>query len=126
MKLQHMIISDLYTLLLIIFFNISTHLDVDAYSNGLNFVLGEAFGNGRIAAIILPRIKENFYGLKPNKQLFYQRMVIESDIGHELGHVFVLARCYIRLCVIRFSNSLENTDVKGRRFFDSCSRHLPR
>jgi predicted Zn-dependent protease len=46
----------------------------------LYFVLGEAFGNGRIAAIYLPRIKENFYVLKPNKQLFYERMVKIREI----------------------------------------------
>ena len=31
--------------------------DADAYSNGLNFVFGEAIGNGAIAIIYLPRIK---------------------------------------------------------------------
>jgi predicted Zn-dependent protease len=30
---------------------------------GLNFVFGEAFGNGKIAAIYLSRLKEEFYSL---------------------------------------------------------------
>src|SRR5437867_386389 len=45
-------------------------LDVDAYSNGLNFVLGEAFQHRRLGAVYLARIKEEFYGLKPNDELF--------------------------------------------------------
>jgi archaemetzincin len=32
-------------------------LDVDAYSNGLNFVLGEAFHKGGLGAVYLARIK---------------------------------------------------------------------
>lgn len=52
-----------------------------AYHYRLNFVLGEAYCNGRIAVIYLPRIKQEFYGLNPNEQLFYERMVKES--AHE-------------------------------------------
>lgn len=52
-------------------------LDVDAYTSGLNFVLGEAFPHRRLAAVYLSRIKEEFYGLKPNTELLYERMVKE-------------------------------------------------
>jgi archaemetzincin len=61
-------------------------LDVDAYSNGLNFVFGEAFHGGSLGAIYLPRLRQEFHNLKPNDQLFYERMVKESV--HELGHVW--------------------------------------
>ena len=93
----------------------------DAYSYRLNFVLGEAYRNGRIAAIYLPRIKQEFYGLNPNQQLFYERMVKESV--HELGHAFGLAHCSRHLCVMHFSNSLHDTDIKERSFCDSCNRN---
>jgi predicted Zn-dependent protease len=53
-------------------------LDVDAYSNGLNFVLGEAIHKGGLGAIYLPRIKQEFYGLRPDNELFYERMVKEA------------------------------------------------
>jgi archaemetzincin len=94
-------------------------LDLDAYSGGLNFVLGEAFRNGRIAAIYLPRLKEEFYGLKPNEQLFYERMVKEAV--HELGHVFGLTHCDNQVCVMHFSNSLH---IKDRSFCKSCRSKL--
>jgi archaemetzincin len=93
-------------------------LDVDAYSNGLNFVLGEAFPKGGLGIIYLPRIKEEFYGLKPNDKLFYERMV--KECVHELGHVFGFNHCPNTLCVMHFSNSLSDTDVKGKSFCDMC------
>ena len=94
--------------------------DADAYSYGLNFVFGEAIGNEAIAIIYLPRIKQEFYGLKSNEQLFYERLVKESV--HELGHAFGLAHCNSTRCVMHFSNSLHDTDVKKRSFCDSCNR----
>ena len=38
-------------------------LDVDAYSDGLNYVLGEAYPKGGLGIIYLPRIRQDFYGL---------------------------------------------------------------
>jgi archaemetzincin len=91
-------------------------LDVDAYSNGLNFVLGEAFHKGGLGAIYLPRLKQEFYGLKPDNELFYERMVKESI--HELGHVFGFFHCQNPRCVMHFSNTLNDTDNKERSFCD--------
>jgi archaemetzincin len=93
-------------------------LDVDAYSDGLNYVLGEAYPKGGLGIIYLPRIRQQFYGLKPNDQLFYGRMVKESV--HELGHVFGFVHCQSPRCVMHFSNSLADTDTKGRSFCSSC------
>lgn len=93
-------------------------VDADAYTTGLNFVFGEAYNNGNIAAIYLPRLKQEFYGLEANEQLFYERMVKEAV--HELGHTFDLAHCDNKLCVMHFSNSLPETDIKGRSFCKNC------
>ncbi len=93
-------------------------LDVDAYSDGLNYVLGEAYPKGGLGIIYLPRIRQQFYGLKPNDQLFYGRMVKESV--HELGHVFGFVHCQSPRCLMHFSNSLADTDTKGRSFCSSC------
>jgi archaemetzincin len=44
--------------------------DIDSYSDGLNFVFGEAFHKGRWAEVYLPRLRQGFYGLKPIDELF--------------------------------------------------------
>jgi archaemetzincin len=97
-------------------------LDLDAYSNGLNFVFGEAFQNGTIAVIYLPRIKQEFYGLKSNESLFFQRMIKEAV--HELGHAFGLTHCNNKICVMHFSSALNDTDIKDRRFCNNCRNTL--
>jgi archaemetzincin len=98
-------------------------LDVDAYSEGLNFVFGEAFHGGSLGAIYLPRIRQEFYGLKRNDELFYERMV--KECVHELGHIFGFNHCANRRCVMHFSNSLSDTDVKGKCFCDTCRVKKP-
>jgi archaemetzincin len=92
--------------------------DFDAYSSGLNFVFGQAHIDGRVSAIYLPRLRQGFYGLKSDKSLFYQRIVKEAV--HELGHAFGLNHCDNQMCVMHFSNSLLDTDIKQNRFCDNC------
>ncbi|HXV89459.1 MAG TPA: archaemetzincin family Zn-dependent metalloprotease [Nitrososphaeraceae archaeon] len=94
--------------------------DIDAYSDGFDFVFGEAFYRGRVAAVYLSRIKQEFYSLKPNRALFYKRMVKESV--HELGHTFGLRHCKNSQCVMYFSISLLDIDRKGRSLCPSCGR----
>jgi archaemetzincin len=93
-------------------------LDADAYSGGLNYVLGEAYPKGGLGIIYLPRIRQEFYGLKPDNKLFFERMVKESV--HELGHVFGFSHCKNLQCVMHFSNTLKDTDSKMRRFCGTC------
>jgi archaemetzincin len=84
-------------------------------SNGdLNFVFGEAYKGRRIAAIYLPRLRQEFYGLESNELVFHERIVKEAI--HELGHTFGLFHCNNKLCVMHFSNSLYDTDIKEKRF----------
>jgi archaemetzincin len=96
--------------------------DIDAYSGDLNFVFGEAYKGGRVAAIYLPRLRQEFYSLEPNKQVFHERIVKEAI--HELGHAFGLFHCNNKLCVMHFSNSLYDTDIKGKSFCLDCKNNL--
>jgi len=95
-------------------------LDIDAYSSGFDFVFGEAFYRGSAAAVYLSRLKQEFYGLKPNSSLFYERMVKEAI--HELGHAFGFVHCKNPRCVMHFSTSLPDIDTKERSFCYSCGR----
>lgn len=96
--------------------------DIDAYSTAFDFVFGEAYYKGRIAAVYLARLRQEFYGLKPDYSLFYERLVKESI--HELGHVFGLVHCKNPRCVMHFSISLHYVDTKERNFCRSCIRKL--
>lgn len=93
--------------------------DLDAYSNGLNFVFGEAHRGGRLAAIYLSRLRQEFYGLLPDTDLFQQRIIKEAI--HELGHAFGLAHCEKTRCIMHFSNSLRDTDLKYHYFCNRCN-----
>ena len=52
--------------------------DVNAYSDGFDFVFGEAFYRGRVAVVYVSRLKQEYYGLRPNRTLFYERLVKEA------------------------------------------------
>jgi archaemetzincin len=54
--------------------------------------------------------------LNTNKSLFYQRIIKEAV--HELGHAFGLKHCNYPMCVMHFSNSLPDTDIKQNSFCD--------
>jgi len=95
--------------------------DRDAYSHDVNFIFGEAYRGGRIAVVYLPRLR-GFYGLKPDELLFRERIVKEAI--HELGHSFGLPHCNNKRCIMYFSNSLYDTDFKGRAFCLSCKNNL--
>jgi archaemetzincin len=96
--------------------------DFDAYSDELNFVFGEAYVDGNVSVIYLPRLRQEFYGLNPDESVFYQRLVKEAV--HELGHSFGLGHCKNIKCVMHFSNSLSDTDIKTSQFCDICKGHL--
>jgi predicted Zn-dependent protease len=90
----------------------------DAYSDGLNFVFGQAHMNGNVAAVYLPRLTQEFYGLEKNENLFLQRVLKEAV--HEIGHAFGLGHCPISRCVMHFSNSISDTDAKAKAFCENC------
>ena len=95
-------------------------VDLDLYVTGLNFIFGLA-EQKRNAIVALPRLRQSFYGLKDLDGLFYSRVTKESI--HELGHVVGLPHCQKR-CVMRFSNSLEDTDRKPDAFCSDCVETL--
>jgi archaemetzincin len=94
----------------------------DAYSSGLNFVFGQASLTGGVAAIYLPRLRQEFYGLRADNSIFIERVLKEAT--HELGHAFGLNHCPNGSCVMHFSNSLADTDRKAKDFCDMCRNKL--
>ncbi len=92
--------------------------DVDLYVPRLNFVFGEADIGAGTAIVSLCRLRQEHYGLDPDEALFLERAT--KEIIHELGHTFGLEHCPNNKCVMHFSNSLADTDVKEVRFCDKC------
>jgi len=98
-------------------------VDVDLYVPELNFVFGEADLLGTTALISLSRLRQEFYGLPRDEELFLKRVLKEAV--HELGHTFGLRHCQSKKCVMYFSNSLRDTDVKQATFCPLCQKKLP-
>jgi archaemetzincin len=92
--------------------------DVDLYVPRLNFVFGEADMVSGTAIVSLCRLRQEYYGLAPDEALFLERAA--KEIVHELGHTFGLGHCTNNKCVMHFSNSLADTDLKEARFCNMC------
>jgi len=92
--------------------------DVDLYVPRLNFVFGEADVDSGTAIISLCRLRPEYYGLAPDEALFLERAT--KEIVHELGHTFGLGHCPNNKCVMHFSNSLADTDLKEVHFCNEC------
>ncbi|OYD16466.1 hypothetical protein CH333_03315 [candidate division WOR-3 bacterium JGI_Cruoil_03_44_89] len=98
-------------------------IDSDLWVPGLNFIFGEAEGiRGKTGIISLSRLRQEFYGLPPDTNLFYERALKEAV--HELGHLYGLLHCANPGCVMHFSNSLRDTDYKDSKFCPECVRKL--
>jgi len=97
-------------------------IDADCYARGLNFIFGQAGIHGRDCFIALPRLRESFYGLPEHEPLFRERVLKEAV--HELGHTYGLGHCPDPRCVMHFSNSLRDTDVKAAHFCLRCRIQL--
>ncbi len=91
-------------------------VDHDLFVPELNFVFGQA--SPKAAVISLTRLRQTFYHLPEDQNLFHQRILTEAV--HELGHTHGLGHCRNTRCVMFFSNSLMDTDRKGSEFCPSC------
>ncbi len=96
--------------------------DVDLYVSGLNFVFGEADVFSGVTVISLTRLRQEFYGLKPDNRLLRERAIKEAI--HEIGHTYGLGHCSNPKCIIHFSNSLKDTDIKRQGFCNICKNML--
>ncbi|MCL4459160.1 MAG: archaemetzincin family Zn-dependent metalloprotease [Chloroflexi bacterium] len=96
--------------------------DVDLYVPQLNFVFGLADAVSGTCVISICRLRQEYYGLPRDDELFLERVLKESI--HELGHIYGLGHCTEAKCVMYFSNSLRDTDRKGRSFCPRCQERL--
>lgn len=90
----------------------------------LTYVFGEAQLGGVAALVSLTRLRQEFYGLKPDEHIFFERLVKESL--HELGHTFGLTHCSLGECVMQTSTRVSDVDRKGSDFCRDCNEFIVR
>jgi archaemetzincin len=93
--------------------------DVDLFIPILTFVFGQAQLRNRHALVSVFRLRQQFYGLPDSPDLFLERC--EKEAIHELGHTFGLVHCGDYRCVMHFSNSIEQVDLKDNLFCPACT-----
>jgi archaemetzincin len=90
--------------------------DRDIYADRMNFVFGEAELNGNRAIVSIYRLRSM------DSRVTEERLIKEAV--HEIGHVLGLKHCRNRGCVMSFSNSLAEVDIKGSYFCASCASKI--
>ncbi len=91
---------------------------VDLYIPILTFVFGEAQMGGLCSVLSTYRLRQEFYGLPPDPELFRQRLIKEAV--HELGHTLSLTHCDDYRCVMASSHAVEWIDLKESVLCGNC------
>jgi archaemetzincin len=91
---------------------------VDLYIPILTFVFGEAQMGGPCAVLSTHRLRQEFYGLPQDPELFRQRVIKEAV--HEVGHTLNLTHCDDYRCVMTSSHAVEWIDLKEAGLCTNC------
>jgi archaemetzincin len=94
----------------------------DMYTEGLNFIFGQAKLKGRVAIVSICRLDPSFFHQPRDDELLELRTVKETI--HEVGHVLGLSHCNRRGCVMNFSNTFGEVDKKTKYLCDMCKMQL--
>ncbi|MBZ5728981.1 MAG: archaemetzincin family Zn-dependent metalloprotease [Acidobacteriia bacterium] len=96
----------------------------DLFIPVLTFVFGHAQLGGRVAVISLARLRQEFYGLEPNREIFLERA--HKEALHETGHTFGLVHCADRSCAMSLATNVRQIDLKHAAFCAACAAQLRR
>jgi archaemetzincin len=91
----------------------------DLFIPVLTFVFGHAQLGGRVAVISLARLRQEFYGLAPDREIFLERVAKEAL--HETGHTFGLVHCPDQRCAMSLATGIRHIDLKDAAFCRSCA-----
>ncbi len=92
--------------------------DADLYYSGLNFVFGLEDPEKSSAIVSIARLKSEFYNGRPDPKKLLERTV--KEVIHEMGHHIGLDHCHNNYCVMCFSPSIGDVDIKDKSFCKEC------
>src|SRR5262249_27245658 len=91
---------------------------VDLYIPILTFVFGEAQMGGPCGLVSTSRLRQEFYGLPPDREVLRDRLLKEAI--HELGHTLELTHCDDYQCAMAPSHAVEWIDLKDGVLCGTC------
>jgi archaemetzincin len=96
----------------------------DLFIPVLTFVFGQAQLGGRVGVVSFARLRQEFYGLAANREIFLERACKEAL--HETGHMFGLVHCAERRCAMSLATTVRQIDLKEDAFCAACRARLQR
>lgn len=94
----------------------------DLFIPMLSFVYGQAQLDGRVAAVSIARLRQDFYGLPPNNALLAARA--RKEAVHETGHLFGLVHCLANTCAMALSTNIRQIDLKQDELCPACEARI--
>jgi archaemetzincin len=92
--------------------------DVDLFIPILTYVFGEAQLGGTSCVVSTHRLAEGISPISLPEALHYR--VIKEAV-HELGHTFKLRHCPDNTCIMHYSRTVEDVDLKSKQFCRYCN-----
>jgi predicted Zn-dependent protease len=98
--------------------------DDDLVAPGLDFVYGHAMPERRTGVVSLHRLRPVSGSSAARQQVLLERTC--KEVLHEAGHVLGLAHCQDFMCVMHYSQAIQDTDRKRCGFCPRCMEELSR